>query len=110
MECTIGLFHICRGINRPYLGGGGSANDNSMNALAVNSSFLFYWDGKNLKAFNKSTGADAGTSLTIAVNDSLMQGGIYADECNNVFVGRNKNGTIKVYHFDGNTFDDAAAP
>ena len=37
-----------------------------------------------------------------------MQGGIFADECNNVFVGFT-NGTIKVYKFNGSVFDDAAA-
>lgn len=37
-----------------------------------------------------------------------MQGGIEADECNNVFVGTT-NGTIKVYNFNGSIFNDAPA-
>lgn len=94
--------------NRPYLTTGGT-NDNSINSLAVNSSYLYYWDGVNLKAFNKSDGSQAGNVLTFASNSRFMQGGIVADECNNIFIG-NTNGTIKVYRFDGNTFDDAAAP
>lgn len=98
------FFALHEPANRPYLTG----LDNSSNTLAVNSNFLFYWDGKNLKAINKSTGADAGTALTIPANTMLWQGGIYADECNNIFIG-SKNGTIKVYKFDGNLFDDDAA-
>lgn len=38
-----------------------------------------------------------------------MSGGIVADECSNIFIG-SINGTIKVYTFDGSTFNDAAAP
>ncbi len=94
-------------LNRPYLGA--SSGDNSLNALAVNSSYLYYWDGLNLKAFNKTNGTTAGTPLSLAGNTVKMQGGIIADECNNIFIGNN-NGTIKVYKFDGATFNDAAAP
>ncbi|MEO8146092.1 MAG: T9SS type A sorting domain-containing protein [Bacteroidia bacterium] len=93
--------------NRPYLSI--SLVDNSTNILAINSSYLFYWDGKNLKAFNKTTGGLVGTPLTIATNTNLMQGGIIADACNNIFVG-STNGTIKVYNFNGSVFDDAAQP
>ncbi len=93
--------------NRPYLLT--LEIDNSSNILAVNSSYFFYWDGKNLKAFDKATGGTAGTPLTIAANTTLMYGGIIADECNNVFVG-SSNGTIKVFKFNGAVFDDAAAP
>ncbi len=93
--------------NRPFLAG--SAIDNSSNVLAVNSSYFFYWDGRNLKAFDKATGATKGTPLTIAANQNLMSGGIVADECNNIFVG-STNGTIKVYKFNGSIFDDAAEP
>ncbi|NOT92238.1 DUF7948 domain-containing protein [Ferruginibacter sp.] len=92
--------------NRPYLvTNANDNNDNSANILALNATYLFYWDGKNLKAFNKTTGAVAGTPLTTA-NTALMQGGIFADACNNVFVGE-INGTIKVYNFNGSSFNDA---
>ncbi|MFM2358433.1 MAG: hypothetical protein RLY16_426, partial [Bacteroidota bacterium] len=90
--------------NRPYMSI--SMQDNGINALAVNSDYFFYWDGRNLKAFNKATGADVGTPLTIAANGNLMCGGIAADECNQVFIG-STNGTIKVYKFNGSSFDDA---
>lgn len=92
--------------NRPYLLG---PIDNSSNVFAINSSYLFYWDGKNLKAINKASGATVGTPLTIGGNTALFSGGIIADECNNIFVGF-PNGTIKVYQFNGSIFDDAVQP
>jgi hypothetical protein len=93
-------------LNRPYLGG--SYADNSSNILAINANYLFYWDGKNLKAIDKATGNIVGTALTFAANTVLMQGGVVADACDNVYIG-NTNGTIKVYKFNGTIFDDAAA-
>jgi uncharacterized protein (DUF2141 family) len=75
--------------------------------LWVNASYLYYWDGKNLKAFNKTTGAAVGTPVTTA-NIPFMQGGIIADACNNVFVGE-ANGIVKVYQFNGSTFSDVPA-
>lgn len=94
--------------NRPYFVDY-PYTDNSGNIFAINTSYLFYWDGKNLEAIDKASGAVVGTPLTIAANTNLMSGGIIADECNNIFIG-STNGTIKVYTFDGNTFNDAAAP
>ncbi|MFN8153566.1 MAG: T9SS type A sorting domain-containing protein [Bacteroidia bacterium] len=93
--------------NRPYLLGPNI--DNSSNVFAINSSYLFYWDGKNLKAFDKTTGATVGTPLTFFSNTALMCGGIIADECNNIFIGFT-NGTIKVLSFSGGIFNDAAQP
>jgi large repetitive protein len=92
--------------NRPYLST--TLIDNSTNILAVNANYLFYWDGKNLKAINKATGTDIGTPVSFA-NAALVQGGIIADACNNVFIGTG-NGVIKVYQFNGAVFDDAVAP
>lgn len=94
--------------NRPYLAPNMFGDsENSTNSLAVNGSYLFYWDGKNLKAFDKATGTTVGTPL-VTPNIALLQGGIIADECNNVFIGYT-NGTIKVYNFNGSIFDDVAA-
>ncbi len=59
--------------NRPYLGSG--YNENSSNILAQNATYVFYWDGLHLEAFNKATGAITGTPLTLAPNALLMQGG-----------------------------------
>ena len=88
-------------LNRPYL----IANDNSANILSLNGSYLYFWDGKNLKAFSKPTGATVGTPL-ITANMPKEQGGIFADGCNNIFVG-SVNGTVKVYNFNGAIFNDA---
>lgn len=101
---TTGLFILKEPSNRPYMQG----LDNSSNTLALNGSYLFYWDGKNLKAFDKATGNAAGAVLTEPLYTKLTQGGIYADECSNVFVG-GANGVIKVYRFDGANFNDNAA-
>jgi hypothetical protein len=94
------FFALREPSNRPYMQG----LDNSSNTLAINSSYLFYWDGKNLKAFDKTTGATVGNPL-ISPAVTLAQGGIFADECNNIFVG-DGNGTIRVLKFDGTNFDD----
>ncbi|MBS0424958.1 MAG: hypothetical protein JSR71_11195, partial [Proteobacteria bacterium] len=101
-----GYNTVSEAANRPYLVAGGLV-DNSANMLYVNASYLYYWDGKNLKAFDKATGAAVGTPLVTA-NTAFMQGGIIVDACNNVFVGE-ANGNIKVYKFNGSTFNDAAA-
>jgi gliding motility-associated-like protein len=94
--------------NRPYMAGYTSfITENSANLLALNGTYLFYWDGKNLKAFNKATGAGVGTPL-VTTNTAKMTGGIYADACNNVYIGFT-NGTIKVYNFNGTSFNDAPA-
>jgi gliding motility-associated-like protein len=100
-----GLFALHEPGNRPYL----SSLDNSSNVLALNSTYLFYWDGQNLKAFDKTNGNAVGAVMTVTGWTKLAQGGIYADECNNVFVG-GANGLIKAYKFTGTVFDDAAIP
>jgi gliding motility-associated-like protein len=98
-----GLFALREPSNRPYILG----LDNSSNTLALNASYLFYWDGKNLKAYFKSNGTVAGTVYTDPAYVKLMQGGIYADECSNIYAG-GANGVIKTFHFDGSSFDDNA--
>src|SRR5579859_6610900 len=81
-------------------------NTNATNILAVTSGYLFYYDGQHLKAFNKATGATAGTPVSFPWT-ALMQQGIYADECSNVYIGA-ADGTIKVFRFNGTLFDDNA--
>jgi len=103
-----GFLTIDEGKNRPYLATNFfDQTENSANMLTLNPTYLFYWDGKNLKAFNKATGAGVGAPL-ITTNVAKMTGGIYADGCNNVYAGTT-NGTIKVYNFNGAIFDDAPA-
>jgi gliding motility-associated-like protein len=97
--------------NNPFMAMSGDMNDpgdnsNATNILAVSSGYLFYYDGRILKAFNKATGATAGTPVTFPWA-ALMQTGIYADECSNVYIG-SPDGTIKVFHFNGGNFDDNA--
>ena len=105
-----GFTTLVEAVNRPYFinTSGFDFIDNSTNILALNNNYLFYWDGKNLKAFNKATGATVGSPLTLAANTALFSGGIYADACNNVYIG-STSGTIKVYNFNGIIFDDAPA-
>ncbi|OQP44444.1 hypothetical protein A4H97_08680 [Niastella yeongjuensis] len=91
--------------NAPFMAGSGSGT-NAANVLAVSSKYLFYYDGKNLKAFDKSTGATVGTPLTFS-STALMQQGIYADNCDHVFIGT-ASGSIKVLQFNGTVFDDNA--
>ena len=86
----------------PSIGG-----SNLTNILAVNSSNLFYYDGAHLKALDKATGATVGTPLSFAGNTPLMEEGIYADECNDIFIGM-PGGVIKVLKWTGSVFDDGA--
>lgn len=74
---------------------------NGFNALTVNDNYLYYYDGYNLAAYNKSTGARIGFT-TITSQTAKEQGGIAVDNCNNVYVGG--NGFIYCYNFNGTTF------
>lgn len=80
------------------------------NSLALNSSYLFSYDGKTLKAWNKSTGAMLGF---VVVNASYLDGknrnheGIATDDCNNIYVGGTN--MVHVYSFSGSAFT-ALAP
>lgn len=88
--------------NKNYPGIGlGSYNSNGFNALAANGSYLYYYDGFNLAAYNKTTGVCIGFT-TIAGHTAKRQGGIAVDDCNNVYVGG--NGFILCYNFNGTTF------
>lgn len=100
-----GYSNLSEADNRKYLDG--FLQDNSINAFAVNSQYLFYWDGRNLKAFHKATGASVGTAFSMPDPSDLMAGGIYVNECNTVFIGT-ADGVIKVLDFDGISFNDAA--
>ncbi|MGZ3899923.1 MAG: T9SS type B sorting domain-containing protein, partial [Bacteroidia bacterium] len=89
--------------NKHYLGGGLPAGNysNGYNALDANNSYLFYYDGVNLAAYNKTTGAKIGFT-TIAGQTVKQQGGIAVDNCNNVYVGGNN--VIYCYFFNGTSF------
>ncbi len=79
---------------------------NNFNALAANSSYLYYYNGINLAAFNLTTGVAVGTAYTINGYNLITQGGIAVDNCNNVYVGG--MGVIKTFSFNGITFTPAA--
>jgi gliding motility-associated-like protein len=81
------------------------ANSNNFNALDANGSYLYYYDGYNIAAYNLTTGALAG-STTIPAYTSLSQGGIAVDNCNHVYVGG--QGVIKTFTFNGTTFTPGA--
>lgn len=88
---------------------GSFANDAGtvrQNTLALNSDHLYSYDGRTLKAWDKSTGALLGSEVV----DPAYQGdtsntheGIDVDECNNVYVGGNAE--VHIYHFDGTNFN-----
>ena len=86
---------IFQGINLPI------NCSNGFNALGVNDEYLYYYDGYNLAAYNKTNGASI-AAITIAGQTVKHQGGIAVDECNNIYVGG--NGFIKCFHFNGTTF------
>jgi gliding motility-associated-like protein len=87
--------------NKPYTGLTGFSN--SFNCLSVNNSYLFYYDGLNLAAYDKNNGLPVGTPLQVSGYMARMQGGIYSNNCNEVFIGGN-NGNILRYVFNGNSF------
>ena len=76
-------------------------NSNGFNALAADANYLYCYDGFNLAAYSKTTGAKIAFT-TIASQTELEQGGIAVDDCDNVYVGG--NGSILCYNFNGNTF------
>jgi gliding motility-associated-like protein len=87
--------------NKNQYQGAGSLSSNGFNALAVNANYLFYYNGYDLAAYNKSTGALIG-STTISGQTVKQQGGIAVDDCNNLYLGG--NGSILTYSFNGSSF------
>ncbi len=86
-----------------YVGTGlGGWNSNAFNCLAVNGNYLYFYDGLDLAAYNKTTGAKVGFT-TVPAFVKFAQGGIDVDDCDNVYIGGN-NGNILSYHFNGTTF------
>lgn len=82
-----------------------NGSSNNFNALAVNSQYLYCYDGNHVSAFNTSTGAAVGTNLVITAGRRakvLLHGGIAVDRCNNIYLGG--KGQILVYSFNGSTY------
>ena len=80
------------------------------NALALNKNYVFSYDGKTLKAWNKTNGSLKGT---IVVDNTYIGGnyriheGIDVDDCNNVYVGGSSR--VHVYHFTDSTFNQLSS-
>ena len=88
--------------NKPYVYGFGFGN--SVNVLAVNKQYIFYYDGYNLEALNAATGSIVGSPIIVSNNfQAMYQAGIVANDCNEVFVGGD-NGDILKYQFNGSVF------
>jgi gliding motility-associated-like protein len=85
-----------------YVGSGlGFGTSNGFNCLGVTNNYLYYYDGFNLAAYNKTTGAQL-TATTIPGQLAMRQGGIAIDDCENVYIGG--NGTIRCYNYNGTSF------
>ncbi len=82
-----------------YAGGGNPSQ--GFNCLAVNNNYLYFYDGYNLTAMNKTTGSII-ASLTFPTHTAKQQGGIEVDECDNLYIGG--NGSILTYYFNGTNF------
>jgi hypothetical protein len=79
---------------------------NAFNALSVNDSYLYYYDGQGLAAFDKSNGARiASTSVEFSgiFYVPKAQGGIAVDNCNNIYIGGDSS-NILTYTFNGISF------
>jgi hypothetical protein len=92
--------------NKNQYNGGGSLSSNGFNCLAVNNNFLFYYNGSDLAAYSKTTGAKL-AATTVPNQQVKMQGGIAVDDCNNLYLGG--NGNILCYNFNGTSFTTAGS-
>jgi gliding motility-associated-like protein len=106
---TSSLYDVATGFNTfieasNHIGISGlpTYSGNQFNGLSVNESFLIYYDGLNLKAFNPNTGVSI-VNITIPGHFDRRQGGVAIDDCNNIYIGGN-NGNVLYYSFDGTTF------
>ena len=77
-----------------------------VNALAINNYYLFSYDGKTLKAWNKVNG-NLIDSIIVALSytggNYRLHEGIDVDECNNVYVGGSNK--VHIFSFNGNHFN-----
>ena len=76
------------------------------NALALNRNYVFSYDGKALKAWDKNFGGLLDSVIidnSYAAGNLRMHEGIDVDECNNVYVGGSNK--VHVFSFTGNTFN-----
>jgi gliding motility-associated-like protein len=88
--------------NKLTYGGSGANNSNGLNCLAVNSSYLYYYDGYNLAAYSLATGTLI-MNVTLAGGSVNEKSGIAVDDCNNLYLGG--IGQVLVYKFTGSSFN-----
>lgn len=93
-------FSALMEINNKSNYGGGSIPSAGFNGLFANNNYLYYYDGMNLAAFNKTTGTlVASTNIGFGTK---QVGGIAVDNCDNIYLGG--YGVIACYKFNGTTF------
>lgn len=94
-------FNVFAEINNKSNYGGGSIPSAGFNGLFANNSYLYYYDGNSLAAFNKTTGLLVAST---AINYGAKQvGGIAVDNCDNIYIGGYS--VIACYNFNGTTFN-----
>jgi gliding motility-associated-like protein len=76
-----------------YVGSGTNHEANGFNGMAVNSNYIYTYDGATIKRWNKLTGALIGAMATGGA--SYMSGGLAVDACDNIYVGCGAN--IQIY-------------
>lgn len=97
------LFQECFNYGIP--GFGGMVETVRSNAVALNTSYVFTYDGTTLMAWNKSNGTNLGSIVVDAAYNNgayRTHEGIAADECNNVYVGGNMK--VHSFWFTGSSF------
>lgn len=95
-----GWSSLAESNNKPYVA---SFASNGFNAIDVNDSYVFYYDGQNLAAYDKSSGAFVSAGVSMPGYTLKRQGGIASEHCNRVYIGGN-NGAVNVLSFNGSNF------
>lgn len=79
---------------------------NMFNGMVCGNSFLYTSDGRTLKKFNKTTGAQVGSILT--GGKMYWSGGLDLDNCENIYVS--VSNAVKVYDLNFNLITTYALP
>jgi gliding motility-associated-like protein len=80
----------------------GTVIGNSTNSIVATKNYIYYYDGKFIAAYNKSTGSLICLDSLNGSKQSFQQG-IVADNCGNVIVGSD-SGRLQVFKFNGSVF------
>ena len=96
--CTFNELQSLHGIS-------GSIKTVRANALALNNNYVFTYDGKTLKVWDKTIGSLLDSIIvdnTYATGNLRVHEGIDVDGCNTIYVGGSSK--VHVYTFTGNSF------